>query len=1455
MCHRKWINSLGVKVSLLFAVLFIYSLPIFSQIKSISLLNSGTSIRSVVKFDNLDTTVYAEWVDGKENHLNTRIPKDPILQTPLWTDKTTSYLHGVTYGVSNKMGSRHLRIGFYHFISVGSIIAEGGGKVSVLKPNAPYPGDLNDESQWIPAQRLVNGQLSNKELNRTQCTVWVLPSGTNTRAIRFSHQPDIIDASYSGRLMGAWVTDKRVANIAPSGFITTKSNIASAKMLTNEEIDGGDRWTNIEMTKTPRLDYPILSKDSAEWILLSWPKQVKLGGLALFESGFNVVEVQTFVGSSVDKPQGADESKWKSVAAYYNLSNTMSIFWPNVLDFGQEITTTAIRLKVTSATKGVGNTTGWDLNGRRIWLGEIMALEPIGNNPLLPLSVTTNSITTKKPPIPIVFSIKNAGYVTLVIEDGTGKRVRNLVSDTWFNAGNNTAWWDGLDDLGRDVEAANHGSYTIPAQFVTPGSFKVRGIVHSEIKKTYQASIYSPGNPPWNTDDHIGGWLSNHAPPQSAVFLPAKQSPSRQPALYLGCYIAEGTDGLALVDLDGNKIGGKGAIGGAWTVAPYLARDAGEKADAEVCAYTASVFETGNKTGLAELRLTGLTRGNDKKIINYQLGRLINPKDVWGEIGGLAVDNGVAIISLTNRNQLLFIDVKGGKVLGASALEHPRGLAFDAAGNLLVLSSNKLLHFNLAGNDSLLNKQVLISTGLEAPVGIALDSTGKIYISDGGGCNQVKIFSPKGDFIRAIGKYGAPQAGAYDSLRMNNLAGIAIDSRQHLWITENDFLPKRVSVWSLDGAFIKAFYGPAKYGGGGTLDGVNKNKFYYSEEQGTMEFEINWNTGSSQLKKILYRKTAESLDLGFRGGSPETPIYHNGQRYFTNCFTSNPTYGASVAFLFVERKGILHPAAAMGRAYYWDLLKQERFRSIVPAGVDLYDRLGGNQGFFIWTDLNEDAQVQPNEVTILKGSTGGVTVLNDLSFCLQADGVALQIAPDSFSTTGTPFYKFSNKKILVEGVLPSVSDGGDQLLTASNGWTVAMQGIKPFSKYSICGAKDGKPVWSYPNLWPGLHPAHIAPTPSFPGELTGPTRLLGGLLDFKGAESGPLWAINSDRGMVYVFTTDGLFVTTLFDPMKSNSYWKMPIAKRGMSLDGVRLWEENFWPTITQTLDGDVYMCDGDKTALVKIDGLQTIHRLPEITINVTKEMLEKCLQYQHDIEVIRQKDNSPNALQVMMQTKPIVVDGRFDDWQHATWVDIDKRGGKLPYSITAAMAVYGDRLYVGYQTGNSTLLKNTGEIATAPFKTGGALDLMIRTNAASNQSTPIEGDLRLLVTIINNKRTALLYRAVVPGTKVSEKVPFSSPWRTITFDKVEDVSNQLEFAATKDGNYEISIPLAALQLKPKEGLSIKGDIGILRGDGAQTISRVYWSNKATAIVSDVPSEAELTPALWGTILFENTGK
>ena len=59
-------------------------------------------------------------------------------------------------------------------------------------------------------------------------------------------------------------------------------------------------------------------------------------------------------------------------------------------------------------------------------------------------------------------------------------------------------------------------------------------------------------------------------------------------------------------------------------------------------------------------------------------------------------------------------------------------------------------------------------------------------------------------------------------------------------------------------------------------------------------------------------------------------------------------------------------------------------------------------------------------------------------------------------------------------------------------------------------------------------------------------------------------------------------------------------------------------------------------------------------------------------------------------------------------------------------------------------------------------------------------------------------------------------------------------------------MPLATLGLKPQTGQTLQGDIGILRGNNGQTTARIYWSNKATGITSDVPSEAMLTPNLWG---------
>src|SRR5260221_5809152 len=105
------------------------------------------------------------------------------------------------------------------------------------------------------------------------------------------------------------------------------------------------------------------------------------------------------------------------------------------------------------------------------------------------------------PPIPIRFKTKEPGYVTLVVEDVEGRRMRNLVSETQFPAGANVAWWDGLDDLGRDEDAANHGVDHVPGQFVAPGKYRVRGLWRPPIDLRYQFTLYNTGPPPWEKAD------------------------------------------------------------------------------------------------------------------------------------------------------------------------------------------------------------------------------------------------------------------------------------------------------------------------------------------------------------------------------------------------------------------------------------------------------------------------------------------------------------------------------------------------------------------------------------------------------------------------------------------------------------------------------------------------------------------------------------------------------------------------------------------------------------------------------------------------------------------------------------------------------------------------------------------------------------------------------------------
>jgi hypothetical protein len=1400
----------------------------------------------------LDRSAFTEWVDGTETPISEveakRGPTDVV-----WTTTTRPEWRGVMYGRGRSAGVRHLRIGFTESIPIGSVLTRGGGILSVLKSDAAYPGNLADDSQWTIADRLVNGKISQQEVGEDGYALWVLPAGTNSRALRFSHRPEAGDRELAGVLGGVWLLKSRFGNVAPQALAQSAAREdASAKLVDETNNRTWDAWNNGELGAAVRL-----TTERPEIVTLAWPKPVKLEGLALLWTGFADVQIDALIGRNNENVREASDASWQRVGAQSDMDTLYPLqLGPHWIAFEKTVHTRAIRLRIVKGAKsGHSHLDDKVKDGRRVWLGEIMALSAITDGAGLAKLVLPKT-AEEPPPIPIRFTLPEAGVVTLVIEDLQNQRVRNLVSEMPFPAGENIAWWDGSDDLLRDPEAARHGVYNIPSRPVAPGSYKVRGLWHQPLKLRYEFSIYNAGKPAWETADKTGCWLTTHTPPSSVACVPGSRTSDGKALVFLGAFVAEGGHGLQWLHEDGTKVGGQGWVGGNWTGAPTLAVDLGPQAVAEHLCYVGSVWE-------GELRLTAKTRNlADQPVLKHKLGEEFDKRsketpptvfegfdggDNLFVLGGIAARDGQLICSLVRQNELLVVDIKSGSIASRISLPNPRGLAFDPQGRLLALSGKNLVRFSKLSD----KPETLISSGLNDPRQIAVDANGSMFISDRGASHQIKTFSADGKPALSIGKPGEPAVGPYDPLHLNNPNGVAVDSQGRVWVAESDNFPRRVSLWSMKGELIRAFYGPTEYGGGGTLDPQDSSRFFYKG----LEFKLDWKTGIDQLVRV-YSRPESLMNSHYGPYSPDTPLYPSkqaGRRYFTSCYTHTPTGGDHVAFIWLDGQKQTQLVAALGNAHFWPVLRNAEFRSLWPEGTkpEIENPNSDAVATFTWTDANHDGRPQPAEIRFMKQRSIGVTVMQDLAMVVSNfNGKNVRFAA-SIDAAGLPHYDLTTPEDLGPAGGPAPSSGGDQSLTESGGWTITTNAPEPYSPYGLGGKFKGEPRWSYPSPWPGLHASHEAAVPDRPGMVVGHTRLLGGWVNGK---AGPMFCVNGNMGNMYLVTADGLFVSSLFHDIRTRPNWAAPVATRNMDVTDVSLHDENFWPSITQVADGRIFVIDGARTSLVRIDGLETLTRLPESTINITVDDLKKAADWLVNAETRRQQQRGSGILKVVLRKTEPQVDGKLDDWPATTdWAYIDRRGTSAnfnsdsrPYEVSSAVTLSPTHLFAAWRTTEKDLLNNSGETPNALFKHGGCLDLMLATdpNAASDRITPAPGDQRLLITRVKGQTRALLYRGNVPGTK--QPVAFSSPWRTISLDTVEDVSTSVSLATDNAGTYEISIPLDVLHWQPKAGATYRADMGVLRGANGQTTQRVYWNNKATAITADVPSEAELTPRLWG---------
>jgi hypothetical protein len=1376
---------------------------------------------------------------------------------------------GFFFGKGEAAGPRHVRIGFTRQIPLGTVVTRGQGRLSVLRPEAEFPGDPAREGDWLAADCLRPAQIS----------VWVLPPGTRTRAIRWTAEgqpaasacPELwndgdLPDGLVGWCGGLYAFGDRFIDVAPYAEVVPLTPGPDPERITDSEYRLWKGFGGLQ-----RL-WQVWETDKEAWqatddkpplaIVFAWRKPVSLVAAGVCLPGFSRARLDAYTGSADSNPREAVDDAWTSRFEGAVRSRYPAGFDIEWLAVESATKTRAVRLVglAPPVREQVAPELAAMLRGRRSWLGDSIMLAALGDRS--PADVARELENDKPhPPIPIRLTLEAPGFVTLVIEDAAGNRVRNLISETPFPAGEHTVWWDGLDDH-RAKNKKPHGAYEVDGRLVEEGEYRVRGLVRGQIDLRYEFTVYNPVDPPWRTADRRGQWLSDHKPPGDVLFVPGKK-----PFMLIGSRVAEGGHGLVWTDLDGNKIAGLTALG-AWAGAAALAYDVGPRRNPADEAYAAAVWGDA-------LYLRAIRGQSAQPVLRPDI--TLPPRDAKGgrprlgneaihggdNLAGLAAFNQTLVVSSPRLGGLMVVDAANGRVAGTIPLEQPRGVAFAADGTLVCATARGVVRFpafTAAALPAASAAVPVVTAGLDDPHGVAVDGKGTIYVSDRGRSHQVKVFSSAGTLLRTIGKAGVPGTGPYDELQMHNPAGITVTDSGDVWVAEEDFRPKRVSVWWADGKLRFAKYGPSRYGGGGTIDPLDKSRFFLEG----MEFRLDWKTGTDRLVSVYHRPDpAAGLILGNEAfgalKSPETPIHLGGRQYMLNVYDENPTGGPRVAGVWLMRDGRAELVAAVGLVNEWPALH--------TSGIAKHTSEGKGPVSFAWSDLDVDGAIDPDEVTFAPGDIGRLNVTRDLSF---VSALTFVVTPARFTPEGVPVYDITSARRLLPDARVSKTSGGDQVTLGKNGDLSLMM---PFERspapagFAGVTATGGR--WFYPDKWHGLHASQTARPGRIPepGELIGTTRTLGLPVTPRGSDAGEIWGINANSGVIYLFTTDGLFVATLFKNGWIAAH-QGPKAVRGMLLNEASTEGESFYPTITQTTDGQIYLTAVEHTSsIVHVEGLESIRRLPATTVAVTPELLAACRDYETSAEVARLARQGRDELLVRLvgDGGGWRIDGDLAEWSEADWVPIDG-------DTRAALAVVGERLVVAYHTTTPNLLENAGsEPWYGLFKTGGGVDLMLATRRLDGKATAAaaEGDLRLIVARVAGKHRALLYRPVVPGTAAADRIPFSSPQRTVFFDVVTDVSKDVALAASGRPNVrppwaaanertvrpgtgiEFSIPLRTLGLVASPGTVIPGDVGILKGDGSRTTFRACWHNHATALTQDVPGEAMLTPALWGRFRFQ----
>jgi hypothetical protein len=991
-------------------------------------------------------------------------------------------------------------------------------------------------------------------------------------------------------------------------------------------------------------------------------------------------------------------------------------------------------------------------------------------------------------PLRLPLQLDHEQYVSLALYNRQGVLVKSILRGHKLAAGQNEVPWDGLTDNDQPL---------------APGRYSYRGLMHDGITTDFVTAVHNAGQPPWPTGDGTGGLGADHSYPKCVC--------TDGEAMYLSWGIAEAGWSTIKTDLEGKKLWG------------FIGDGAGDMAAAGEFVYCT------RGSGVYRLR-----RDRPVQALFREEQKDLFPPDKETVVHGIA-SHGDALLAVTvehlnplpekwdekdkpvrppsTEGHVAVYDVKTEKLIWRKDTVPLYGIAFDSQGMLYATDGRKVLRIPQTGAPA-----PVVREGLSKAYALDIDAEGCFYVVDPDDV-QVKVFSPAGMLLRCIGRKGGRLPGhRYDPNGLYRPAGVCVDPRGRVWVTDCDNRPKRFSVWDgRTGRFCKELFGASAYSVH-AMANEDDPKIIYCHG---CEWQIDYRNESWKLENVLGARDDEGNLQGFGAhyGRYDYRTHRKGFRRYTYLWDGD--------VLYRNEKCIVQP--------------------IWSCSGNILNRFSGEKQkdhhLVSWTDLSGDGKCQNDEFLweklppgqakapqpALAFNYGHPFIDRDLTLYWFYGNHLFRLPLSGVNRNGVPVWLPPTaatrviENAVVRGQIITDDEGYIYLFTGAGGGS--------WDKIAVY-TPDGTLVGRYHHvLANGFHDA-AAPI--------GEPGLMISLERFNGSFDRYV-CLTGYFGEYYIMDRDCLFVGALCHDSRS-----------GPEYGPTTIWCENFnGHFFRNRKNGRAYLVCGDTDGrILEVRGMDSIRRLHG-EIEIGEKDHQAAVQYLE--ERLKARASQVEVLPIVRQKTAIRPDGNLSEWWGLG------KGVKLVADADRHVAITlgydKENLYLAYRAQDASPWKNQGGEWDRLYKTGDAVDLWLGTDpkADPKRETPVKGDIRIVFAPYQGKPVVVLYEQVCPEAK--EPKEYVSPTNTVTIGRVELLPDAKVGVWIAPDSYQVeaAIPFKTLGLSPEPGMKLKADVGIVFSDttGIKSAHRMFWSNKKYAMVNDLPTETRLYVSEWGLAEFE----